>query len=206
MGRPGPLAELSFRAGRRGGEAGRPRPRPFPGSHAHSLRAALPAAGHPDPLRRQARPGHGRPAPGLRAAPLSGRRARPAGPFAGLRRVHQFHGHNGLELRLVFDDQRLPLTRRVGDVVSPGIYLRNSEVGLGCLALECFILRLVCKNGLVVAKDNTFYRWRQVAVRPERAVAELRRAVDQVADQAVEAARLLDQAAERRVRGGARGP
>jgi len=122
-------------------------------------------------------------------------------------RVHHCRvGLDGLELRLVFEDLRLPLLRtgRVGDVVSPGLYLRNSEVGLGCLVLECFILRLVCANGLVLPGDSTFHRWRHVAVNPEQVVAEIHRAVGRVAGEVAETVGLLDQAADRGVRGGAR--
>jgi len=122
-------------------------------------------------------------------------------------RVHNYRvGLNGLELRLVFEDESLPLRRtgRVGDVVSPGLYLRNSEVGLGCLVLECFILRLVCTNGLVAPRDGTFHRWRHVAVNPEQVVADIHQAVGRVAGEVAETVGLLDQAADRGVRGGAR--
>ena len=121
-------------------------------------------------------------------------------------RVHHYRvGLDGLELRLVFEDESLPLRRtgRVGDVVSPGLYLRNSEVGLGCLVLECFVLRLVCTNGLVAPRDGTFHRWRHVAVNPGQVVADIHQAVGRVAGEVAETVGLLDQAAARRVRGGA---
>lgn len=69
--------------------------------------------------------------------------------------------------------------------MAPGLYLRNSEVGQACLALECFLLRLVYSNGLVLAQDNTFYRWRHMAVDPESATREIREAVARVTDEAV---------------------
>ena len=45
--------------------------------------------------------------------------------------------------------------RRFGHVVNIvtwGVQIRNSEVGAATFAIESFILQLVCKNGMVVAK------------------------------------------------------
>ena len=41
---------------------------------------------------------------------------------------------------------------RLGDAVSWGVQIRNSEVGAATFAIESFLLRLVCINGMVVAK------------------------------------------------------
>jgi hypothetical protein len=41
---------------------------------------------------------------------------------------------------------------RVGDAVQWGVQIRNSEVGAAQFAIESFLLRLVCTNGMVVAK------------------------------------------------------
>jgi len=38
---------------------------------------------------------------------------------------------------------------REGDKIIPGVVLRNSEVGHGRFSVEPFILRLVCKNGMI---------------------------------------------------------
>lgn len=39
---------------------------------------------------------------------------------------------------------------KVGDVVQTGFVLRNSEVGLGAYAIDPFIERLICTNGMIV--------------------------------------------------------
>ena len=41
---------------------------------------------------------------------------------------------------------------RVGDAVTWGVQIRNSEVGAATFAIESFLLQLVCLNGMVVAK------------------------------------------------------
>jgi len=41
---------------------------------------------------------------------------------------------------------------KVGDAVQWGVQIRNSEVGAATFAIESFIMRLVCLNGMVVAK------------------------------------------------------
>jgi len=41
---------------------------------------------------------------------------------------------------------------KVGDAVTWGVQIRNSEVGAATFAIESFVLRLVCLNGMVVAK------------------------------------------------------
>jgi len=41
---------------------------------------------------------------------------------------------------------------KVGDPVQWGVQIRNSEVGSGSFAIESFVMRLQCMNGLVVAK------------------------------------------------------
>jgi hypothetical protein len=38
----------------------------------------------------------------------------------------------------------------VGDVVRAGLAISNSEIGMGALAVEHFVERLVCKNGMIV--------------------------------------------------------
>jgi hypothetical protein len=40
-----------------------------------------------------------------------------------------------------------------GDKFTPGISVANSEIGLACLRIACFILRLVCTNGLVAKTE-----------------------------------------------------
>jgi len=46
---------------------------------------------------------------------------------------------------------------RKGDVVQAGIRITNSEVGWGALKVEPFVLRLVCLNGMTVAKATRVY-------------------------------------------------
>lgn len=41
---------------------------------------------------------------------------------------------------------------KVGDAVQWGVQIRNSEVGSGSFAIESFVMRLACMNGLVVQK------------------------------------------------------
>jgi hypothetical protein len=53
-------------------------------------------------------------------------------------------------LRAVFP--RMEKEVRVGDTVQWGVQIRNSEVGAATFAIESFVLRLVCMNGMVVAK------------------------------------------------------
>src|SRR5262249_10629138 len=53
-------------------------------------------------------------------------------------------------LRAVFP--RLTAEVKVGDAVQWGIQVRNSEVGAGTFAIESFVNRLVCTNGMIVAK------------------------------------------------------
>jgi hypothetical protein len=47
------------------------------------------------------------------------------------------------------DDDRLRLDIKPGDTVVPGVIIRNSEVGNGLLAIEPFLRRLVCLNGMI---------------------------------------------------------
>jgi hypothetical protein len=53
-------------------------------------------------------------------------------------------------LRAVFP--RMEKEVKVGDAVQWGVQIRNSEVGAATFAIESFVLRLVCRNGMVVAK------------------------------------------------------
>ena len=53
-------------------------------------------------------------------------------------------------LRAVFPS--LERAVKVGDPVQWGVQIRNSEVGDGTFAIENFVLRLACLNGMVVAK------------------------------------------------------
>lgn len=53
-------------------------------------------------------------------------------------------------LRAVFPGMEKDV--RVGDTVQWGVQIKNSEVGAAQFAIESFLLRLVCTNGMVVAK------------------------------------------------------
>ncbi|MCK6392685.1 DUF932 domain-containing protein [Zoogloea sp.] len=49
---------------------------------------------------------------------------------------------------------RLQYEMRVGDVVQAGIVVTNSEVGLGTLAVQPLVYRLVCSNGMIAADQS----------------------------------------------------
>lgn len=74
-----------------------------------------------------------------------------------------------------------------GDVVSTGICIRNSEVGLSCLAIHPFVLRLACTNGMTITEGSSI----QTAFRHIRELGNpFRQAIkmtmtdnDQIADQ-----------------------
>jgi hypothetical protein len=53
-------------------------------------------------------------------------------------------------LRAVFPKMEKEV--KLGDAVQWGVQIRNSEVGAASFAIESFLLRLVCLNGMVVAK------------------------------------------------------
>jgi hypothetical protein len=55
-----------------------------------------------------------------------------------------------LYLRAVFP--RMERDIKLNDPVQWGVQIRNSEVGDGTFAIESFVMRLVCLNGMVVAK------------------------------------------------------
>jgi len=42
-----------------------------------------------------------------------------------------------------------------GDKMTPGISIANSEVGLSSLSIACFVLRLVCTNGMISKTEVT---------------------------------------------------
>jgi hypothetical protein len=74
--------------------------------------------------------------------------------FEKLGQPVEFHNasitDNKFYLRAVFP--RMEAEVKVGDAVQWGVQIRNSEVGDGTFAIENFVLRLVCTNGMVVAK------------------------------------------------------
>jgi hypothetical protein len=46
-----------------------------------------------------------------------------------------------------------------GDKMTPGVSVSNSEVGLACLSIAAFLLRLVCTNGLIARTEvNASYK------------------------------------------------
>jgi hypothetical protein len=74
-----------------------------------------------------------------------------------------------------------------GDRITPGISVANSEVGLSCLSIAAFFLRLVCTNGLV-AKAEVKAAYKHVSLKVftefpqvvERVSLELGRKKDQL--------------------------
>jgi len=51
-----------------------------------------------------------------------------------------------------------------GDKMTPGISISNSEVGLACLSVSAFLLRLICTNGLL-AKTEISASYRHVSTK-----------------------------------------
>lgn len=67
----------------------------------------------------------------------------------------------------------------MGDRLTPGISVSNSEVGLASLSVTAFFLRLVCTNGLI-AKTEVSSSYRHISA---RVLAELPQALGQVQGQ-----------------------
>jgi hypothetical protein len=65
----------------------------------------------------------------------------------------------------------------VKDAVVPGIAIGNSEIGLSSLCVECFYLRLVCTNGMVVPVSAGASRFKHVSRRAFEALPETIRQV-----------------------------
>jgi hypothetical protein len=63
------------------------------------------------------------------------------------------------------------------DAVVPGIAIGNSEIGLSSLCVECFYLRLVCTNGMVVPVSASASRFKHVSRRAFEALPETIRQV-----------------------------
>jgi hypothetical protein len=51
-----------------------------------------------------------------------------------------------------------------GDKMTPGVSVSNSEVGLACLTVAAFLLRLVCTNGLI-AKTEVHASYKHVSLK-----------------------------------------
>jgi hypothetical protein len=51
-----------------------------------------------------------------------------------------------------------------GDRITPGISVSNSEVGLACLSIVAFLLRLICTNGLI-AKTEVHASYKHVSLK-----------------------------------------
>jgi hypothetical protein len=76
--------------------------------------------------------------------------------FENLAPVHvRFHSaavtDTRLYVRALFPDFERDV--KVGDPVTWGVEIRNSEVGAGALAINGFVLRLVCVNGMTVTSE-----------------------------------------------------
>lgn len=65
------------------------------------------------------------------------------------------------------------------DSVVPGISIGNSEIGFLSLTIECFYLRLVCTNGMVVPVSVGQSRWKHIS---RRAFDQLPETIRQVAE------------------------
>ena len=51
-----------------------------------------------------------------------------------------------------------------GDRITPGISVSNSEVGLACLSIAAFLLRLICNNGLI-SKTEVHASYKHVSLK-----------------------------------------
>jgi hypothetical protein len=51
-----------------------------------------------------------------------------------------------------------------GDKITPGVSVSNSEVGLACLSIAAFLLRLICTNGLI-AKTEVHASYKHVSLK-----------------------------------------
>jgi hypothetical protein len=51
-----------------------------------------------------------------------------------------------------------------GDKITPGVSVSNSEVGLACLSIAAFLLRLVCVNGLI-SKTEVHASYKHVSLK-----------------------------------------
>jgi hypothetical protein len=51
-----------------------------------------------------------------------------------------------------------------GDKITPGISVSNSEVGLACLSIAAFLLRLICTNG-IIAKTEVHASYKHVSLK-----------------------------------------
>jgi hypothetical protein len=60
---------------------------------------------------------------------------------------------------------------QVGDVIAAGVYIGNSEVGMGAVSIKGFIERLVCKNGMV--RDDGKLRANHVGRRADEGIEGL---------------------------------
>jgi len=62
-------------------------------------------------------------------------------------------------MNLSIPDEKKTFNLKGNDRMQPGITLANSEVGLSCLSVSAFMLRLVCTNGLISSTDaSSSYR------------------------------------------------
>jgi len=51
-----------------------------------------------------------------------------------------------------------------GDKITPGVSVSNSEVGLACLSIAAFFLRLICTNGLI-AKTEVHASYKHISLK-----------------------------------------
>jgi hypothetical protein len=51
-----------------------------------------------------------------------------------------------------------------GDKITPGVSVSNSEVGLACLSIAAFLLRLICTNGLI-SKTEVHASYKHVSLK-----------------------------------------
>jgi hypothetical protein len=51
-----------------------------------------------------------------------------------------------------------------GDKITPGVSVSNSEVGLACLSIAAFLLRLICTNGLI-AKTEVHASYKHISLK-----------------------------------------
>jgi hypothetical protein len=83
-----------------------------------------------------------------------------------------------LSISIPNDEQTFNIAR--GDLVTPGVSICNSEVGVSSLRISAFLLRLVCTNGMVAQVGHT-NAFKHIS---RRAMDEFPMVLDQVGEQA----------------------
>ena len=85
---------------------------------------------------------------------------------------------NFLSISIPNEEQTFNIAR--GDLVTPGISICNSEVGVSSLRISAFLLRLLCTNGMVAQVGHT-NAFKHIS---RKAIQEFPQVINQVGEQA----------------------